>query len=309
MTVSATGSWTNGNTWSDSVTVVRPDDCEAPVVTDPPATDPPATDPPVTDPPVTDPPETDPPVTEPPATDPCGEIPSGSVASWLTAHGSTGAECFDYEITQECGTANVAVTLQPIPGYRAVWSTTNSVAGPYSEFPATFAEDADGGESTIFWHIRGPEGDYLVNTEIPSYWNGITGTIVVDTDCEDDPVETTEPPVETEPPTDTEPPVETTEPPVVTTPEPTTPTPTTPEPTTPVTTTPSPTPTEPTATTTPAVIAPPVDDGTTPPTAATPTGELPATGTGAIQVAGYGALATIVGGFAIALSKLKGTTV
>src|SRR5690606_21606195 len=96
-------------------------------------------------------------------------------------------------VNVECGVATGSVTSQPAPQYaagpfRLVWNEGDGIADPYgpSNFPATFPEDYNGGSVTISYYIVGPEKDWFSTNsgEVPNYWNGIYGTQVIDTDCE-----------------------------------------------------------------------------------------------------------------------------
>jgi hypothetical protein len=115
----------------------------------------------------------------------------GSVANWLAKNGINGADCFDYEVAQECGYLNVMITDQPEPQYpqgpySAVYTTNGQVAFPASAFPATFAEDYNGGSVDVSWFTVGPESDWLKGFDFPNFWGGVSQTITVDTDCEKD---------------------------------------------------------------------------------------------------------------------------
>lgn len=113
---------------------------------------------------------------------------TGSVASWLTKNSMNGADCFDYAVEQRCGYLNVTITDQPQPGYatsfRAVYTLNGLVASPYTNFPAVFAEDFNGGSVDVTWFTVGPEKDWLIDTTFPNFWSNVGRTITVDTDCE-----------------------------------------------------------------------------------------------------------------------------
>lgn len=112
----------------------------------------------------------------------------GSVANWLQKNGINGADCFDSAVDQACGYLNVTITAQPEPGYasrfRAVYTTNGPVASPYENFPATFAEDFNGGSVDVTWFTVGPEKDWLIGTAFPNFWSNVGETIKVNTNCE-----------------------------------------------------------------------------------------------------------------------------
>jgi hypothetical protein len=121
------------------------------------------------------------------------EKPGGiSIATWLERNKIDGADCFDYEVVQQCGYLNVSLTEYPVfagKPYSAVYTTNGKVELPANSFPAEFDEDENNGSVNVTWFIVGPEKDYLVGTSLPNYWDGTSKTVAVDTDCEDAPEE------------------------------------------------------------------------------------------------------------------------
>ncbi len=116
---------------------------------------------------------------------------SGGVAKWLNDNEVDTAECFDWDIADECGLVTVTLTEFPLVGenpYRAVW-IEGSEGGAYKNFPATFAEDYNGGSVTISWFVVGPEKDYLKGrgTNVPNFWDETFETIEINTNCQTPP--------------------------------------------------------------------------------------------------------------------------
>ncbi len=156
---------------------------------------------------------TDPP---PEYCDPSQKPGGTSIDEWVP----NDVNCLSFEVVPDCGVL-LGVVRSDIEapwgdGYALAWSEGSP---DYTNFdqvlPAGWPEDYNGGSVEIFYWIIGPEAGYVQGHDLPNYWDENAASIVIDTDCEDPPVDTTpitDPPVET-----TDPPVETTDPPVDTT--------------------------------------------------------------------------------------------
>lgn len=121
----------------------------------------------------------------------------GSVENWVATNGFNTNECFAISVTPECGVVNGSVTKQPQPQYATPfylrWDEGGSIVDPgsASNFPATFAEDYNGGSVDITYYIAGPESGWVSGSGHPNFWDGNGVTITVDTDCEESTTTTT----------------------------------------------------------------------------------------------------------------------
>lgn len=119
------------------------------------------------------------------------ELPSrGSVAQWLASNGVDGSVCFDYEVTQACGSLDVQFTENLSPytySFRyAIGDQTPNIANWAGDgsLPVGFGEDENGGSVDVTYYVVGPESDYFTGSGIPNIWDGNGETVAVVTDCE-----------------------------------------------------------------------------------------------------------------------------
>lgn len=116
--------------------------------------------------------------------------PAGmSIAEWLAENDFDSADCFDINVVEECGVADVSLATMPKDlFYQAVWMEGDvDPIFPANEFPAEFEEDYNDGSVVISWWLEGPEADYLEDTRLPNFWDNRAGKLTVNTDCESEP--------------------------------------------------------------------------------------------------------------------------
>lgn len=124
--------------------------------------------------------------------DPTQKPGGKSIAQWHDDNNFDGADCFDYEVVQECGALDVDFTSNATPYnysfYYALGANTPDIANYEGDgsFPATFNEDQNGGSVEVTYYVVGEEKDYFVGSDVPNIWDGNGVTVTVDTDCAED---------------------------------------------------------------------------------------------------------------------------
>jgi hypothetical protein len=133
----------------------------------------------------------------PPVVDYCdpSQKPGGmNIATWLANAGDdyNVNDCFEYEVVNECGIpVDVNVIKSPVNiSYGLQWGFVPEPTYPGMDFPAEFDEDSHGGSAEIYIWWAGGESDYLKGYDQPNLWDKTSESIVVNTDCLPNDVET-----------------------------------------------------------------------------------------------------------------------
>lgn len=115
--------------------------------------------------------------------------PNGmSIAKWHEDNDFDGTDCFDYEVNQQCGSLDVEFTENLTGlGFGFNYVIGTEVPANWQDgmsFPATFAEDENGGSVDVTYYVVGAESDYFVGSDVPNFWDGEGVTVTVNTDCQ-----------------------------------------------------------------------------------------------------------------------------
>ena len=118
------------------------------------------------------------------------EKPGGmSIAQWHDANDFDGSSCFDYEVTQQCGSLDVQFTANETGlSYEFRYAIGDETPANWEGdgvLPVYFDEDENGGSVDVTYYVVGAEKDYFVGSDVPNFWDGNGETVTVDTDCKE----------------------------------------------------------------------------------------------------------------------------
>ncbi|HET7673681.1 MAG TPA: hypothetical protein VFK11_04185 [Candidatus Saccharimonadales bacterium] len=113
--------------------------------------------------------------------DPANRPRGQSIGQWVPKD----VNCVVPSVNAVCGALEGSVTnLTPL-NYGISWSEGSPDYNFNTSLPASFPEDYNGGNVTVYYWVVGAEADYVTGRNIPNYWEQNAASVTIDTDCEE----------------------------------------------------------------------------------------------------------------------------